>query len=218
MMDSQRLPHPNQRVLLDKKMIKLGIKCLAQKICKLRDEWIAQNSNTKIAIVGILTGVTWFYSDLTRALGDDFEFSTGFIEFHGNENDGVSFISPIQKEKYAGKKIILLDELFNNGFCLNEVKLNLLEHGMNPQDIITCVFMKKDKPTKYPKPDLFQFLLPDVWLVGYGIDCYQGFRQWNQVVAYPKCGNVTPTEDDRIFADAAFYQSWLLFLKEEVFA
>jgi hypothetical protein len=103
-------------------------------------------------------------------------------------------------KKFEGKKVILLDELFDNGTTLHQVKQKLLQElNKSEEDIFTCTLFRKAKPTSWPAPDLWGIDIPDVWVVGYGLDDAQEKRGWPHLYACPKLPEIPKTDADRIF-------------------
>ena len=123
-------------------------------------------------------------------------------------------------KKFEGKKVILLDELYDNGTTLHLVKQKLLQElNKNEEDIFTCtLFIKKksEENNKYPPPDLFGIEIPDVWVVGYGLDDCQEKRGWSHLYACPKIEGVPKTEDDQIFSSAEYHEQLLARLDTQV--
>jgi len=98
--------------------------------------------------------------------------------------------------------------LFDNGLTLHQVKNKLLSEvtSLLADDIFTCVLFKKNKETKYPSPDLLGFdILPNVWVVGYGLDDKQEKRGWKHLFAVSKSDGVPKHSDDNLFDDPNYY-------------
>jgi len=160
--------------------------------------------STNIVMVCILKGAAYFYVDLTREL--TIPHSCYFIEatsYHDSQSQtGLSIFSSIVPEKFIDKHVIIVDELFDNGETLNNIKSAIHTKANVPLEMIfTCTAFKKNKETKYQLPDLCGISLPDVWVVGYGLDNKQENRHFKNLYAIPKDGNVTKTDDDKIFDD-----------------
>eukprot|EP01090_Pellita_catalonica_P014706 TRINITY_DN380_c0_g1_i1.p1 TRINITY_DN380_c0_g1~~TRINITY_DN380_c0_g1_i1.p1 ORF type:complete len:261 (-),score=45.75 TRINITY_DN380_c0_g1_i1:23-733(-) len=184
-------------------------------IAKIVDK-IAAEINTRFAgedivLACILKGAAYFFVDLTRKL--TIPYNTYFIQassYAGDKTQGeCEVLSILNPEKFKGKKIILVDELFDNGKTLHTVKSRLLATpGIETiaENVYTCVCFQKDKEIKYPDPDLVGFSnLPDVWVVGYGLDDRQEKRGWEHLFACPRsAGKAVPA--DEMFTSAKFYQ------------
>ena len=189
------------------------------------NDYVANQINTKfqnksIVVTSILKGAVYFTVDLTRRL--TIPHSLYFIEassYKGQTQDelellsslGPVFDSKIIPSKFENKTVILIDELYDNGLTLHQVKNKLLEEvpSLKAEDIFTCVLFKKNKETKYPLPDLVGIQLPNVWLVGYGLDDQQTKRNWKNLFAAPKPENLQKTLDDNLFDDEHYYQQQL---------
>src|SRR5687767_1719395 len=125
----------------------------------------AKFAGKDVVVVGILKGAVYFYVDLTRML--TIPHSCYFIEatsYHDSQSQsGLSIFSSITPKKFAGKHVVLVDELYDNGKTLDAIKVAIHEKANIPLDMIfTCTLFKKDKKTKYPAPDLFGIVIPDV--------------------------------------------------------
>jgi hypothetical protein len=102
--------------------------------------------------------------------------------------------------------VVLLDELYDNGKTLQSVKEALYkseELALEEKDIFTCTLFKKEKDTQasYRLPDLYGMDVPDVWLVGYGLDDCQEKRGWNCLFAIPKIDGIPKGPLDEMFED-----------------
>ena len=84
----------------------------------------------------------------------------------------LEILSVIHPEKFKGKKVVLVDEFYNYGKTLNDVKMKISKCGEVPLDnIFTCtVFIKNKRIQQYPLPNLYGMEVPDVWLIGHVLD------------------------------------------------
>lgn len=165
----------------------------------------------KIVVACILKGAVYFHVDLTRKL--TIPHSSYFIEASsykdGQESGELEILSVIHPSKFEGKKVVLLDELFDNGKTLNRVKQKLHEKANVPlDDIFTCTLFKKNKCVSEPLPNLYGISIPDVWVVGYGLDDKQEKRNWTTLYGCPKIEGIPKTKDDVIFDDNGRHQEW----------
>jgi len=161
----------------------------------------------------ILKGAVFFYVDLLRRL--KIPYNCYFIEaqsYKEEQKQGeCEVLSLLNPHKFKGKKIILVDELYDNGKTLATLKTRLLantEIAAKEEDIFTCVLLQKSKSgnSKYAPPDFVGLKeLPDIWVVGYGLDDGQEKRGWSHLFGVPrKAGE--KVEADEIFTDDAKYK------------
>ena len=183
----------------------------------LVNDYVASKINEKfkgnpIVIASILKGAIYFTVDLTRRL--TIPHSLYFIEASSYKDETqhkLELLSAIIPSKFENRKVILIDELYDNGLTLHLVKTKLLSEvpSLSPEDIFTCVLFKKNKESSYPLPDLVGIdLLPNVWLVGYGLDDNQTKRNWKHLFAVPKTSG-SKTIDDGLFDNEDFYNQQL---------
>ena len=189
---------------------------LTEKEINTINDYVADVINKKfigknIVIASILKGAVYFTVDLTRRL--TIPYSLYFLEGSSYKNkqtqsEELELLSKIVPSKFEGKTVILIDELFDNGLTLHQVKNKLLSEvtSLKDDDIFTCVLFKKNKETKYPSPNLIGFdILPNVWVVGYGLDDKQEKRGWKHLFAVPKSEGIPKNEHDNLFDDQDYY-------------
>jgi hypoxanthine phosphoribosyltransferase len=163
----------------------------------------------EIVIVGILKGAVFFFVDLVKKL--NIPYTCYFVEAGSYKNkqtqdEKVEILSIINPTKFIGKHVILIDELFDNGTTLHFVKHEISRQGNVPlENITTCTLFKKKKETHFEGPDFYGVEVPDVWLVGYGLDDRQEKRGWTHLFGCPKLNGLPKTEDDSIFEDDRHY-------------
>merc|ERR1712137_77753 len=175
-----------------------------------------------IVVVCILKGCVYFFVDLTRAM--KIPYSTYFLEassYHDSQTQAetVELLSVLVPSKFEGKKVVLLDELYDTGATLQQVKEKLMEQlNKKAEDIFTCTLFLKQKGalSPYPLPDLYALELPDVWVVGYGLDDAQEKRGWTHLYAVPKIPEIPLTADDAMFSSEEAYQKSLDALRTQV--
>lgn len=182
----------NYRLILTREEIDAGVRIVTRRI----ETW---SKGERIVLIGILKGAFMFMSDLCRTLMRP--YSVYFVEAssYGDERaqkGGVSISSDIPPSKFCDSitkrphKIVLIDELLDNGKTMEEMKQHLLKslsatHTDN--DILTTCLFSKKRDRVYPEADVTGIPdLPDLWLVGYGLDDRGTKRGWTELFAIPK--------------------------------
>ena len=141
-------------------------------------------------LIPILTGAAYFAVDLTRALDQVVPHSIEFVKcksYNGRqqeEKSKVHFPAGMAK-KLTGKNIFILDELFDSGRTLHLVKEGILEllpkESHNSVHTITMMLKTRSDAVLCEKPDHWAMDVPDMWLVGYGLDDHGKFRNLEEV-------------------------------------
>eukprot|EP01096_Ripella_sp_DP13-Kostka_P004221 TRINITY_DN16380_c0_g1_i1.p1 TRINITY_DN16380_c0_g1~~TRINITY_DN16380_c0_g1_i1.p1 ORF type:complete len:271 (+),score=126.25 TRINITY_DN16380_c0_g1_i1:108-815(+) len=160
----------------------------------------------EIVLVCVLKGCVYFFVDLTRRL--KIPFSIYFLEassYHDEQTQAekVEILSILNPSKFKNRKVIVVDELFDNGTTINAVRDKIAtELTLAPTDIYTCSLLRKDKITNERPLDIVGFeTLPDIWLVGFGLDDAQEKRAWPHLYACPKIAGIPLTEADKVFEE-----------------
>jgi hypoxanthine phosphoribosyltransferase len=164
-----------------------------------------------IIVTVILKGAAYFYTDLTRHI--TIPHTSYFVEASSYKDaetqEEVEIMSRIIPNKFLNKTVVLIDELYDNGATLDRVKRKILKevHSLTEDHFFTCTMFKKNKKTIYPNPDLYGFIIPNVWVVGYGLDDKQTKRNWVHLYAKPKSSDIPKNDDEMIFEDNKIYQN-----------
>lgn len=178
------------RLILSREEIDTGVKIVASKIERLC-------KHERIILVGILTGACMFMTDLCRELKRP--YSVQFIKassYNNTKQQGDLTISmDISPRRYVAEdgspiKIILVDELLDNGKTLEKLRLyfcDMLKDSHKDSDIMTCVLFTKARSRDWPLADICGIPeLPDLWVNGYGLDDRETKRGWTELFATPK--------------------------------
>ena len=95
-------------------------------------------------------------------------------------SQGLEIISP-QLPDVRGRRVLLVDDILDSGTTLKTVVPLLLAQG--PVSLKTCVLLRKDRPTAQAVPiDYVGFEIPDEFVVGYGLDFNNYYRNLPSLV------------------------------------
>ena len=137
--------------------------------------------------VGVLKGCFIFMADLVRAtqMKSEIEF-IGLSSYNNDtKSSGVVQITRDLQKDITGRHIIVVEDILDSGNTLYFLKNYLLTKGAASVSIVTLL----DKPARRRKPikaDLAGFEVPDEFVVGYGLDYCQQYRN------YPCIGVLKP--------------------------
>lgn len=200
------------RMLLTESEIQIAIQ-------KCADYINAQFENKEIVLACILKGASMFFIELAKKIV--IPNSWYFIEASSykdkqQSSEKLEILSVIIPSKFQNKHVILIDELFDNGFTMHHVKEQIcLKADIDSNNIFCCALFKKKK-SLYGTPDLFGIEVPNVWLVGFGLDDKQEKRGWTYLYACPKIDQTTKTEDDLLFDDPEYYKIIRKYLLDQL--
>ncbi len=160
-----------EEILLSESLIRSKIKELGDKIANdYRDK-------NNILLVGVLKGAVIFMADLIRHI--DLPLSLDFmaVSSYGSstESSGIVRILKDLDETVEGKNILIVEDIIDSGLTLSYL-CSILK-SRNPASLKICALL--DKPSRRKsdlKVDYLGFEIPDSFVVGYGLDYNEKYR------------------------------------------
>lgn len=128
--------------------------------------------------VGVLKGVILFYADFVRAFRDHCEMDFMWISsYSGTQSTGKMQVRRDVSANLKGRHVVILEDIFDTGSSLNFVYHHLLEK--EPASLKICTLLDKPchrRPDVTLKADYVGFEVPDLFVVGYGLDYNEHYR------------------------------------------
>jgi hypoxanthine phosphoribosyltransferase len=130
-----------------------------------------------VTIVGVLTGSLVFVADLIRHL--EMPLRIAFVQarsYHGPaKQPGVLRIDASRLPQLRGQHVLLVDDIFDTGRTMEALVRELTRH--EPQSLRSAVLLRKAGRQEVPLvPDFVAFDIPDAFVVGYGLDFNDLYR------------------------------------------
>jgi len=156
------------KVLLDERQLNQGINKLADSINQLyRDR--------PLTVIGVLTGSIVFLADVIRKL--EMPLRVGVVQarsYEGTERGSLSINADMMLD-ITGRDVLLVDDIFDTGHTLTEV-IELM-NDLGPTSLRAAVLLcKTGKQVVDWQPDFVAFDIPDEFVVGYGLDYNDEYR------------------------------------------
>jgi hypoxanthine phosphoribosyltransferase len=121
-------------------------------------------------LVGVLKGSTLFLADLIRAM--DIDVVVDFMSISSYSQSGVVQIVKDLDEDVLGRHVVIVEDIVDTGLTLNYLRKTLTQR--EPASLRAVTLLDKTARRIIPVPlELSAFEIPDVFVVGYGLD-YQG--------------------------------------------
>ncbi|HSQ27333.1 MAG TPA: hypoxanthine phosphoribosyltransferase [Anaerolineales bacterium] len=129
----------------------------------------------RLYIVGILKGAFIFLADLTRKLSVPHVVDFMALSSYGKttESGAVRILMDL-REPLEGQHVLIVEDIVDTGHTLQY--LNRILMGRNPASLHTCALVRKVGSPLDISVDYLGFDIPDVWVVGYGLDYADKFR------------------------------------------
>ena len=139
-----------------------------------------------VTIVGVLTGSLIFLADLVRRL--DLPLRIGLIQassYRGSATTpGELRVGPDLIPDVRGRHVLLLDDILDTGQTLAHLVGHVRELG--PLSVRVVVLLRKQGRQRVAlEPDYFAFDIPDVFVVGYGLDHNDEYRNLPHIAVLP---------------------------------
>jgi hypoxanthine phosphoribosyltransferase len=148
-----------------------------QRVAELAAEIARDYAGRKVHLVCVMRGATIFLSDLVRKL--ELEVSYDYIAVHSYESTSSSGIVRLTKdldENVESRHVIVVEDIIDSGLTLNYIKENL--QSRKPASLALCTLLDRPHRRKIDlKLDYVGYQIPDKFVVGYGLDFEQQWRQ-----------------------------------------
>lgn len=150
---------------------------ITSRVQELGLELTKEYSDRELVIVSLLRGSFIFAADLVREIDTKVEVDFITTASYGDEeiSSGIVNIVHDLRSNIEGKDVVIVDDIIDSGFTLKKVKEHL--QAKNPNSIKICVML--DKPSRRQvnlSPDFVGFSIPDVFIVGYGLNYGSHYR------------------------------------------
>ncbi len=167
-----------KRVLITKEEIDAAIQ-------KAGAEISATYDGRPILLVSILKGAFVFMADLCRAITVPCEigFMCAKSYYSGTTSSGIVQITMDLDQDISNYHVIIVEDIVDTGRTLNDV-VKLLK-ARNPISLRVVTLL--DKPSRRIvefDPDLSLFTIPDLFVIGYGLDCAEYYRNLPYIAEY----------------------------------
>lgn len=134
-----------------------------------------REAGRSLTVIAIMTGAIVFLADLIRKL--DMPLRVGVIQtssYRGTERGELSIHAAMMPD-IAGRDVLLVDDIFDTGHTLVNV-IAMLER-LGPRSIRSAVLLlKRGRQEVTLRPDYVGFEIPDEFVVGYGLDYRDAYR------------------------------------------
>jgi len=148
---------------------------LEHRIAELGKRLSEDYEGMNVILVCILKGAVHFFSDLSRRMTCHLEMDFMGISSYGNSSktSGIVRISKDMDVSITGRHVLIVEDIMDSGLTLNHL-VNVLRMREPASLKIACLLDKPERRECVISPDYVGFVIPNEFVVGYGLDC-EGF-------------------------------------------
>jgi len=164
----------------------LGVEQIERKVKELAGRISADYEGKELLAVGILKGAFVFFSDVVRSirvpLEVDFLIASSYVR---SKTSGEVKVHYDIREDISNKHVLLVDDIVDTGITLNYLRERILMR--EPRSLKICTFLDKKGRREVEIPlDYVGFEIPDEFVVGYGLDYDNKFRNLPYISVFKK--------------------------------
>ena len=152
---------------------------IKNRVSELGKQISADYAGEDIFVVGVLKGSFVFMSDLVRAIDGDVSIDFLVASSYGDstETSGSVQIKKDLDRSPSGKNVLIVEDIIDSGVTLKSLKDHYFA-GKGAKSVKICTLL--DKPARRKTdvvPDYSGFTVDDRFIIGYGLDYAEQFRQ-----------------------------------------
>jgi hypoxanthine phosphoribosyltransferase len=170
---------------------------IARRVAEIGAEITRDFAGRSVIFVGVLKGAAIFLSDLARQVQLDATFDFIGVSSYGNrpspvqelesgwDSTGEVRLTKDVDQSMRSKNVIVVEDILDTGLTLTFLKKILLAH--QPESLRIAALL--DKPSRRKQPmqaDYLGFTIPDEFVVGYGLDYAEVYRNLPDICVLPR--------------------------------
>lgn len=157
-------------VMIDEATVEARIAEIAQQLSK-------EYEGKTIHIIGVLKGSVFFMCELAKRLTVPVTMDFMSVSSYGNDTKSSGVVKMIKDldESIEGRDVVLIEDIMDSGRTLSYL-INILKERKPASFKVVTLLDKSDRRVVELEPDITGFVIPDRFVVGYGLDCAQKYR------------------------------------------
>jgi len=150
---------------------------IAARVTEIAAQITKDYAGESLVLVGVLKGSCIFLSDLARQIALDVTFDFISVSSYGagKQSSGEVRLIKDVDTPLQGKNVIIVEDILDTGVTLSYLK-KLFEAAQPKSLRIAALLDKPSRRIKPIQPDYFGFQIPDEFVVGYGMDFAERYR------------------------------------------
>lgn len=150
---------------------------IKERVQKLAEQIEGDFNNEAIVLIIVLKGSFVFAADLIREMKGDIKVDFISVSSYGDETETTGKVRLLKDldANITDQNVVLVEDIIDSGLTLHFLRDHLNTH--KPKQIKICTLLDKPERRRVDLPvDYVGFVIPDEFIVGYGIDYAQMYR------------------------------------------
>lgn len=157
---------------------------IADAVARIGQQITQDFTGESVVLLGVLKGACMFLSDLARQIHLDATFDFIAVRSYGTKKESAGEVQMIKDvtTPLQGQNVILVEDILDTGLTLTFLRKLLMAHQPRAFKIATLL----DKPSRrvaQVQADYTGFQIPDKFVVGYGLDFAERYRNLPDICA-----------------------------------
>ncbi|MBR0515978.1 MAG: hypoxanthine phosphoribosyltransferase [Eubacterium sp.] len=150
---------------------------LDKRISEMAEQLDKEYEGKTVHLLGILKGSVFFMCDLAKKMKSDVTMDFISVSSYGDgtESSGIVRLNKDLDESIEGKNVIIVEDIVDSGRTLSYVR-KLMEDRKPASLKIVTLLDKPDRRVVDCKVEMSGFVIPDKYIIGYGLDYAQKYR------------------------------------------
>ena len=147
------------------------------RIAEVAEQLSEEYEGKVLHIIGVLKGSVFFMCELAKRMTIPITMDFMSVSSYGNEPKTSAVVKLVKDldDSIEGKDVLLVEDIMDSGRTLSYLVKILKERKPSSLKLITLLD-KPDRRVVEIEPDVTCFTIPDRFVVGYGLDCAQKYR------------------------------------------
>ncbi len=150
---------------------------IMSRLDEMAEQIAADYEGKDLSVVAVLNGSLMFGADLLRRMEMPLRLECISVSsYHGASSTGTVTFNQTRLPEVRGRHVLLLDDILDSGNTLHAIRDRLMSEA-GALSLKICVLLRKDVPrARELEADYVGFDIPDKFVVGYGLDYMERFR------------------------------------------
>lgn len=143
---------------------------------EISDDYAGLTPQSPLLLVVVLKGAFIFAADLVRTITVPCTIDFIHASSYGSQKTSSGNVALRHNLQVAGRHLLLVEDIIDTGLTMQQITAELT--ALNPASLKICSLLDKPEARKHPVKIAYTgFIVPDTFIVGYGVDYNEHYRE-----------------------------------------